>query len=194
MMRITITILIWMLVMAGCAKVPGKSSEERIGVLEQLHDKTLEELYRDDPNVREQIAQSAGYAIMDNSIVKIPLVGAGSGYGIAVDNATGKHIYIKMVRFDFGAGWGARDVRPVLIIYDRKEFENFVSGKWIFDAGAEASAKAGDYGVAGGAGTSGINPNRTYDLYMITDAGVSATFSAAVIHVRPVTIQIQRQN
>ena len=49
--------------------------------------------------------------------------------------------------------------------------------------------KAGDYGAAGGAGASGINPNRTYDLYMITDAGVSATFSAAMIHVRPVTIE-----
>jgi len=77
----------------------------------------------------------------------------------------------------------------VLIIYDREEFDNFVSGKWIFDAGAEASAKAGDYGAAGGAGASGINPNRTYDLYLITDAGVSATFSAAMIHVRPVSIE-----
>ena len=173
----------------GCASVPGKSSDEKIAVLEQLHDKTLEELYRDNPDVRDQIARSAGYAIMDNSIVKIPLVGAGSGYGIAVDSATGRHTYLKMVRFDFGAGWGARDVRPVLIIYDRTEFDNFVSGKWIFDAGAEASAKAGDYGTAGGAGASGINPNRTYDLYMITDAGVSATFSAAMIHVRPVTIE-----
>ena len=76
-----------------------------------------------------------------------------------------------------------------MIIYDRKEFENFVSGKWIFDAGAEASVKAGDYGAAGGAGASGINPNRTYDLYMLTDAGVSATFSAALIHVRPVSIE-----
>ena len=188
-MRATIAALIGMLMMTGCASIPGKSPDEQIGVLEQLHDKTLKELYRDNPNARDQIARSAGYAIMDNSIVKIPLVGAGSGYGIAVDNATGRHTYLKMVRFDFGAGWGARDVRPILIIYDRAEFDSFVSGKWIFDAGAEASAKAGDYGAAGGAGASGVNPNRTYDLYMITDAGVSATFSVAVIHVRPVSLE-----
>ena len=104
-MRTAITVLLWTLVIAGCAKVPGTSHEEKIGVLEEVHDKTLEELYRDEPNAREQITRSAGYAIMDNSIVKVPLVGGGSGYGIAVDNATGRHTYLKMVRFDFGAGW-----------------------------------------------------------------------------------------
>jgi len=187
-MRITITILLMIFMVAGCATIPGKSPDEQIGVLEQLHDKTLKELYRDNPNARDQIARSAGYAIMDNSIVKIPLVGAGSGYGIAVDNATGRHTYLKMVRFDFGAGWGARDVRPVLIMYDKTQFRQFIQGQWIFDAGAEASAKAGEHGAAGGAGASGIDPNRKYDLYLLTDNGISATFTAAMIRVTPVSI------
>lgn len=175
--------------LTGCAGIPGKTADEQIDVLERLHDETLADLFNDHPEARAQIARSAGYAVMDNTIVKIPLVGAGSGYGIAVERETGNHTYIKMVRFDFGAGWGARDVRPVLIMYDRAQFEAFRQGKWLFDAGAEASAKAGEHGAAGGAGASGIDPDRTYDLYLLTDSGVSATFTAAMIRVAPVSIR-----
>lgn len=187
MLRLFLALLA-MVMVSGCARIPGKTPTEQIEVLERLHDNTLEDLFRENPQAKEQIQRCAGYAIMDNTIVKIPLVGAGNGYGIAVDQETDEHTYIKMTRFDFGAGWGARDVRPVLIMYDQKQFRQFIRGKWIFDAGAEASAKAGEHGAAGGAGASGIDPNRKYDLYLLTDNGVSATFTAAMIRVSPVAI------
>jgi len=175
--------------MAGCTSVPGDSPKEQITTIETLHTQTLEELYKEHPEARAQIERSAGYAIMDNSVVKIPFFGAGSGYGIAVNRVTKKKTYIKMVRFDIGWGGGARHVRPVLIVYDQKAFEDFVKGKWIFNSGGEASAKAGDVGSAGRASSEQLETKKIYDFYVLTESGISATFTAAVIHVHPVKIE-----
>jgi len=176
-------------VMAGCASIPGDTPKEQVTTIETLHTQTLEELYKEHPEARAQIERSAGYAIMDNSVVKIPFFGAGSGYGIAVNRVTKKQTYIKMVRLDIGWGGGARHVRPILIVYDQKTFEDFVKGKWIFNAGGEASAKAGDVGTAGSASSEELDTKKKYDFYLLTESGISATFTAAVIHVRPVKIE-----
>jgi len=175
--------------MAGCAAIPGDTPKEQVTTIETLHTETLEELYREYPGAREQIERSAGYVIMDNSLVKIPFFGAGSGYGIAVNRVTKTQTYVKMVRFDIGWGGGARHIRPVLIVYDQKTFEDFVKGKWIFDSGGEASAKAGDVGSAGRAGSEQLEKNKIYDFYLLTESGISATFTAAVIRVQPVKIE-----
>jgi len=176
-------------VVTGCASIPGKTPTEQIASLEKLHKETLDELYREYPEAREQIKKSAGYVIMDNSVVKIPMFGAGSGYGIAINRIKKTQSYVKMLRLDIGWGGGARHVRPVLIMYDQKEFESFVKGKWIFNSGGEASAKAGDTGSAGRASSNELEREKTYDFYLLTEAGVSATFTAAVIHVRDVKIE-----
>jgi lipid-binding SYLF domain-containing protein len=173
----------------GCASIPGKTPTEQIASLEKLHVETLDQLYREHPEAREQIKKSAGYVIMDNSVVKIPMFGAGSGYGIAINRIKKTQSYVKMLRLDIGWGGGARHVRPVLIMYDQKEFESFVKGKWIFNSGGEASAKAGDTGSAGRASSDKLETEKTYDFYLLTEAGVSATFTAAVIHVRDVKIE-----
>lgn len=176
-------------VVTGCASIPGKTPTEQIASLEKLHKETLDELYREYPEAREQIKKSAGYVIMDNSVVKIPMFGAGSGYGIAINRIKKTQSYVKMLRLDIGWGGGARHVRPVLIMYDQKEFESFVKGKWIFNSGGEASAKAGDTGSAGRASSNELEREKTHDFYLLTEAGVSATFTAAVIHVRDVKIE-----
>jgi len=174
---------------AGCAAIPGDTPKEQVTTIETLHTQTLEELYREYPGAREQIEKSAGYVIMDNSVVKIPFFGAGSGYGIAVNRVTKAQTYVKMVRFDIGWGGGARHIRPVLIIYDQKTFEEFVKGQWIFNSGGEASAKAGDVGSAGRAGSDRLETEKIYDFYLLTEGGISATFTAAAIRVRPVKIE-----
>jgi hypothetical protein len=94
-----------------------------------------------------------------------------------------------MARFDVGGGWGARSVRPVLIFQDEKKFKDFIDGVWEAQAGAEAAAKVGEAGAAGGAGSGDVPGNKGYTVHLITDAGVSATVTAGVIRVKPVKLK-----
>ena len=182
---------LWLLFvgMSGCASVPGKTGEEQAQTIEELVERTLSDLYRQEPKTREEIAASVGYAIMNNKITKIPVVGAGSGYGVAVNNKTGEKTYIRMVRFDMGGGWGARSVRPVLIFQDEKKFKDFIDGEWSATAGGEASAKVGEVGAAGGAGSGDLPGDKGYSIHLLTDAGVSATVTVGVIRVKPVKLK-----
>jgi len=175
--------------MSGCASIPGKTGEEQAETIEALVERTLADLYNQEPKAKNAIADSVGYVVMNNKITKIPVVGAGSGYGVAINTKTGEKTYLKMARFDVGGGWGARAVRPVLIFLDEKKFNDFIDGLWEAQAGAEAAAKVGETGAAGGAGSGDLPGNKGYSVHMITDAGVSATATAGIIRVKPVKLK-----
>jgi hypothetical protein len=56
---------------AGCASVPGETREEQVQTIDELVERTLSDLYKEEPATRQEIAGSAGYAIMSNKITKI---------------------------------------------------------------------------------------------------------------------------
>jgi len=178
-------------VMSGCASIPGKTGTEQAQSIDELVEKTLKDLAQQHPGAPEEIAQSKGYAIFSNKITKIPVVGAGAGYGVALRQPSGERTYMRMTRFDFGAGWGARSVRPVLIFFDEQKFQQFIDGAFKVKMGAEASAKVGEAGAAGGMGGVSNDPKAGYKGYLITDAGVSATWSVGFVHVKPIKIKPQ---
>ena len=180
-------LLLLFTVLLGCAGIPGSTGEEQAEGIDDLVQRTLADLDKQEPKASAAIASSVGYAVMNNKITKIPLVGAGSGYGVAINTQTGEKTYIRMVRFDVGGGWGARAVRPVIVFRDEKIFKDFIKGAFVAQAGAEAAAKAGETGAAGGAGSGDIG-DQGYAVYLITDAGVSATVTAGVIRVRPIEL------
>ena len=182
-------LLLSMHVLSGCASIPGDTGQEQVQTIEELVERTLADLYKQEPATEQQISSSIGYAVMNNKITKIPVVGAGSGYGVAIETATGAKTYIKMARFDVGGGWGARSVRPVLIFTDQEKFNDFISGVWSANAGAEAAAKVGDSGSAGGARGGDADDDKGYTVHMITDAGVSATVTAGIIRVKPIELK-----
>lgn len=175
--------------LSGCASVPGDTRAEQVQTIDELIDTTLVDLYKKTPAAEAEIAQSAGYVIMNNKITKIPLVGAGNGYGVAIHSATKERTYLKMGRFDVGAGWGVRSVRPVIIFSDEKKFKEFIKGDWSANAGAEAAAKVGEKGASGGAGSGSAVDDKGYTTHMITDAGVSATVTAGIIRVSPLDLK-----
>ena len=177
-LKVVAIVSVLLLGLSGCASVPGDTREEQVLTIDELVETTLLDLYKQDPATEAEILKSAGYVIMNNKITKIPLVGAGSGYGVAINSATKERTYLKMGRFDVGGGWGARSVRPIII---------FIDGDWSVNAGAEAAAKVGDTGASGGAGSGG--DDNGYTTHMITDAGVSATVTAGVIRVSPIELK-----
>jgi len=172
---------------AGCASIPGKTGEEQAENIDALVERTLADLQKQEPSTKEALASCVGYVVMSNKITKIPFVGAGAGYGVAIETATGKKTYLELSRLDFGMGWGARSLRPVAIFTDAKVFKDMTDGEWEAQAGAEAAAKVGEGGAAGGAG--GAPGTKGYTMYVITDAGVSATATAGVIHLKPVKLK-----
>jgi hypothetical protein len=60
-------------------------------------------------------------------------------------------------------------------------------GEWEAQAGAEASAKVGEGGAAGGGGAGA--GDKGYTIHVITDAGVSATATAGIIHLKTVKLK-----
>ena len=167
--------------LTGCSSIPGKTGEEQAETIDALVERTLADLAAQEPDTSRAIAESVGYIVMSNKITKVPIVGVGSGYGVAIRTKTGEKTYLRMSRFDVGGGWGARSVRPVLIFGDEKKFNEFIDGQWEAQAGAEAAAKVGESGAAGGAGT-GDSGDKGYSVHLITDAGVSATATVCDKH------------
>ena len=69
--------------------------------IDELVERTLPDLYKQEPKAREEITKSVGYVIASKTITKVPIVGAGSGYGVAINTQTGKKTYLTMSRFDY---------------------------------------------------------------------------------------------
>lgn len=176
------------LALAGCASVPGATREEQVRNADRLLEQALADVQRRHPASREELARAVGYVVMDNTVTKIPLVGGGQGYGVAVERATGRKTYLRMGRFDFGAGWGVRKVRPVLIFFDPDKFRRFIDGRFEVRLVAEAAAKVGGTGAAGA--TTGRQGDGTgYAGYLLTDAGMSASWVLGFIRVTPVRLR-----
>jgi len=186
---ITLTLAVTLFGLIACSAIPGDTNAEQIQTIDELVETTLRDLYEQNPEAKAQIKNSVGYAIMNNKITKIPVVGAGAGYGVAINNKSQQRQYIQMVRFDVGGGWGARSVRPVIIFTDEEVFNDFIDGMWSANAGAEAAAKVGDVGTSGGADTGNAGNDKGYVIHMITDSGVSATVTAGIIRVQPITLK-----
>jgi lipid-binding SYLF domain-containing protein len=183
------TLLFLVVGMSGCASIPGKTGEEQSKAIDALVKQTLKDLYKQEPKGKEEIGKSVGYAIMKNKFAKIPIVGAGSGYGVAINNKTGEKTYLKIVRFDIGGGLGTRSVRPVIIFQNEEKFKDFIDGVWSARAGAELAAKTKDAGTSGAAGSDNLPGAKGYSIHFITDAGVTATVTVGVIHVKPIKLK-----
>ena len=183
------TLLLLVLGLSGCASIPGKTGKEQAEAVDALVEQTLADLYKQEPKAKEHIADSVGYAVMSGNITKVPMVGAGSGYGVAINNKTGEKTYLEITEFDVGGGWGARSLRPVIIFQDEKKFKVFIKGVWNMKAGAEAAAKVKETGAAGGAGSGDIPGAKGYTVHLITDAGVSVTWTVGILRVKPVKLK-----
>lgn len=185
----TMALLVAIMSLTACSTIPGETKTEQILTIDELLKNTLADLYQQNPEAKAQIKNAVGYAIMNNKITKIPLVGAGAGYGVAINNSSQQRQYIQMVRFDVGGGWGLRSVRPVVIFTDEKVFNDFIDGIWSVNAGAEAAAKIGDIGASAAADTGTVGNDKGYIIHMIIDSGVSATITAGIIRVRPISLK-----
>jgi len=171
----------------ACAGGLVGSTETKLAYFESLEKETLAQLVKEQPGTEQELAQSVGYAVIEKKVVKVPVVGAGGGAGVVVEKANGKKTYLRVPELQLGLGWGGRAEKVILIFKDREKLRDLADGTWKAGIKAEAAAKAGDTGAAGGAGTGDLM-KEGFTTYVLTDAGVSATATISVLRAQPYSI------
>ncbi len=135
-----------------------------------METETLQRLYEEQPETKKKIKKAAGYGVFSNANVNIIFVSAGGGYGVVVDNSTGKRTYMKMALGGIGLGLGAKDYRQVLIFKTKDVLNKFVTSGWEFGGHADAAAKAND---SGGELSSEGAIGEDIEAYSMTEAGLA---------------------
>ena len=165
-------------VLAACSSMSVSERETKRNQLDEMAATAIAGLVEQDAALQQKIDDSLGYAVANMKVTKVPVVGAGGGEGVFVDNKTNKRTYFTVSRFDIGGGWGARSYKILLVFETQEMMDRLDNGTWEFQAGVEASA-----GTAAAEGSSGAL-NEGYTVHVLSDGGASATATARVIRIK----------
>jgi len=171
------TILIGSLFSAAplwAAKKGATKAQKQADVRKTVNE-TLNRLYKLQPTSKEVIEKAAGYAVFSNFGMKIFFAGGGSGKGIAVNNATKKETFMKMLEVQAGLGMGVKKFRLVWVFQTEEALSSFINSGWELGSQATAAAQYDDKG-AGMAGAVAIS--KGVWLYQLTDDGLAVELTA----------------
>ena len=160
--------LITAISLTGCSKPQGVTAKSKKTFVRQMRDDTLAELYAERPETKKMIKKAPGYAVFSDINVNIIFVSAGNGYGLVVDNDTGKETYMKMAQVSLGLGLGLKDFRAVFIFENKKALHKFVNKGWEFGAHVDAAAKSEEKGAA----ATGAASFQDVKIYQFTKSGI----------------------
>jgi lipid-binding SYLF domain-containing protein len=154
----------------GCTKPPGSTTQEKRDFISKMKNDTLAELYKKKPDTRILIKNAAGYGVFSNINTQLLIFGGGSGYGVVVDNSTGKETYMKMGQFGAGLGVAIEDFRAVIIFLNKRVLQEFVESGWDFGGKADVGAKSSE---KGGALSGAVSANSDMVIYQLAKAGIA---------------------
>jgi len=129
----------------------------------------LANLYKVQPSAKKVIESAAGYAVFSNFGMKILFAGGGTGHGMAVDQATKKETFMKMVEVQAGLGMGIKKFKAVFVFQNKQSLDTFINSGWEASAQTTAAAIDGDKGMAL-QGAILVSPGVW--VYQITDKGL----------------------
>ncbi len=163
--------------LSGCASL---SVDER-AELDAMAEANLQGMTTMTPGIKQKLKDCKGYMALDVRLVKIPFIGWGGGKGVVVDHASGQRTYVKVSRMDVGGGGGIREFDVLIVIYDEKLLRYAKTGKWVYGAGAEASA-----GKASAEGSSNqLQTKAKYEMFVRSERGASVTWTLHAIRIKP---------
>jgi len=165
-------------VFSACARPKGATPEQKKDFVLQMKNDTLTQLYAEKSYAKELLEQSAGYAVFSNFNTQILIVGSGNGYGVAVDNANGNEIFMKMAEGGVGLGIALKDFREVIVFNNKAVFDKFITEGWNFGAQGDAAAK---YKDDGGATSAEVPLDSEVVVFQMTKDGIAlrATIGAS---------------
>ncbi len=156
--------------LVGCATPKGATKQDKRSYVLNMRNETLSKLYREYPEARSKIKKAAGHAVFSSINTNLFLVSSGNGYGVAIENSSGKKTYMKMNFIGVGPGIGLKDFRAVFIFKNKHVFNDFVEKGWEFGGQADAAAKSGEKGMAVGGE---MYIEKDIEIYQMTEAGVA---------------------
>ncbi len=134
-----------------------------------MRDKALQDLYRENPEVKKEIENAAGYAVIDTSGINLVMLVEANGHGVLVDRKNGKETFIRMVRVGTGPGLGYVNYRQILIFKNRTTYDEFA--RLGVDVGAQGNATFKPAGKGESLDRSdSFTPGLS--VYQLTDSGV----------------------
>ena len=126
-----------------------KAAKEQAKIVKQqteineLSTKALDNLYQKVPAAKRIIRDCYAYATLSNTGMKLGLFGDAHGRGLAVNNATGEKVYMRMNEMGIGIGLGVKEYDLIFVISTETAWHSFISGDIKFASSAEASARDG---------------------------------------------------
>lgn len=176
--------IVWLLaalslLLVGCSTNVRKSEpgESPSAALEQARNevrddasKTLQRLYAERPGSKQAVEHAAGYAVFNTFGVKVLVAGGGAGKGMAVNNATGQEVFMRMAQIQAGLGFSIKKSRLIWVFETQSAFKKFVTRGYQLGGQASLVAQASGYG-GGFAGAASISPGVW--LYQLTDDGLA---------------------
>lgn len=134
-----------------------------------LRDRTLEELFAQKPETRDEIKKAIGYAVFDSSQINVVLFVGARGKGVLVDNATQGNTFMLATRAGTGPGIGYKDFRQVMVFKNKEVFDQFRKVGADIAASADATMKVG---ATGSSADLAMSFNPYIATYQFTDSGV----------------------
>ena len=170
-MRLIILAVAAAFVLVGCTAPQGESTADKRVSVCTMHDDTLERLYERNASAKEEVESAPGYACFSNMGTMIILVSSGHGYGVVVNNKTGKKTYMRMAEAGVGIGYGIKKFRAVFVFHNERVMKDFMNSGWDLTGEADAAAKSSSEGAA----TGGEVSVQGVTIYQMTEAGLALT-------------------
>lgn len=133
---------------AGLLGPKGDSVEDKQRTIRDQREAVLSEAYAAKPDLKERVKQAVGYATFRQTDVNLFLLASGNGYGVLVDQRTGKETFLRVASIGGGVGMGVKDLRLLLVFKDPKTMDSFLEQGWQVGGKADAAAKYQDTGVS----------------------------------------------
>ena len=148
MRKVFIQLILFSLVLmtASSALAAKETPDQLRAKLDDMSQKVLERMYEKYPSSKSAIEKTYAYCTISASSIKWGFWGDDRGRGVAVNQETGKRIYVKMQEGSLGVNFGAKEYDLLFLITTKEAWDRFISGNIKF--GSEASAQATD-GVSG---------------------------------------------
>jgi lipid-binding SYLF domain-containing protein len=175
---LTVAALAWPAV-ADLFSAKGDNNEEKRAAVRKQRDEILAKLYAAHPATKDKIKKAAGYGTFNNKNMNLFLLSSGHGYGVVMDNKSGKDTFMAMGSIGGGVGLGAKDLSVVFIFKNADVMKKFVESGWQFGGEADATAKSGEKGGAA-AKEAGVDTGANiFEIYQMTDTGASLQATVA---------------
>jgi hypothetical protein len=122
-------------------------AEKRANILKQ-RDAMIAQLLAANPQLTNTLKTAAGYATFTQVNINLLLLSTANGYGVVVNNQTGKDTYMRVASLGYGVGAGVRDLRVIFIFNSADVMNQFVNQGWQFGGQADAAAKYQNTGIS----------------------------------------------